>query len=482
MLDGGTRSCNDKRMTQLHRSLWLEQAYTGSTDAPGLSGGDHADVAIIGGGYLGLWTAILLKEREPSLDVVIVEKDVCGGGASGRNGGFVLSWWPKLATLVKLAGEREAIELAQASEQAISEIEEACERYHIDAQFVRGGWLWTAATEVQRGAWNPVVELCDRLGVQPFQSLSSEEIARRTGSPVHLEGVFEPSAATVHPGYLVRGLARVAQQLGVRIYENSPMIELDRRRPAVIRTPNGALTADIVVLATNAHAAGMRELHRKIVAVTSDMVSTPPIPERLEEIGWTGGECISDSQLQIHYYRTTADGRIAFGKGGWGIAMGGRMGSNFDRDSSRAADVTKGFRRLYPALSDVAIAHDWSGPIDRSPTGIPLFGNLGGRPHILYGVGFSGNGVGPTRLGGRILADLVLGETDGIAGCALVNGKPGSFPPDPIRYVGAHVVRTGVAAKERAEAVGKKPSRLANALARLAPAGMIPKKGQNDAD
>ncbi|MGI9117406.1 MAG: NAD(P)/FAD-dependent oxidoreductase [Gaiellales bacterium] len=467
-------------MAEQHRSLWLEQAYTGSTDAPPLTGGDKADVAIVGGGFTGLWTAILLKEREPGLDVVIVERDVCGGGASGRNGGFVLSWWPKLSTLVKLAGEREAVEIAQASEDAITEIAEACERYSIDAQFRRGGWLWTAATEVQRGSWTPTVELCERLGVHPFQRLSPDEVARRTGSSVHLEGVLEPSGATVHPGYLVRGLTRVAQQLGVRIYEHTPMVELDRRRPAVIRTPNGALTADTVILAINAHSAGVRELHRKIVAITSDMVSTPPIPDRLEEIGWTGGECISDSQLQIHYYRTTADGRIAFGKGGWGIAFGGRMGRGFERDEKRAADVTRGFRRLYPNLADVPIDHDWSGPIDRSPTGIPLFGNLGGRPHILYGAGFSGNGVGPARLGGRILADLALGERDGLAGSALVNGQPGSFPPDPIRYVGAHVVRTGVAAKEAKEAVGKEPSRVASFLAGLAPGGMIPKQGKPD--
>ena len=468
-------------MTAPHRSLWLDQAYTGSTDAPVLSGGDHADVAIVGGGFLGLWTAILLKEREPGLDVVIIEKDICGGGASGRNGGFVLSWWPKLATLVKLAGEQEGIELAQASEDAITEIEEACAKYHIDAQFRRGGWLWTAATEAQRGAWEPVLAQCDALGKQPFTRLAPEEVARRTGSPVHLEGVFEASAATVHPGYLVRGLVRTARNLGVRVFENSPMIELDRRRPAVIRTPQGALTADVVVLAVNAYAAGMRELHRKIVAISSDMISTPAIPARLEEIGWTGGECISDSQLQVHYYRTTHDGRIAFGKGGWGIALGARMGESFDRDPTRAADVMRGFRRLYPSLADVPLEQDWSGPIDRSPTGIPLFGNLGGRPHILYGAGFSGNGVGPTRLGGRILADLVLDETEGLGGCALVNGRTGSFPPDPIRYVGAHAVRTGVAAKEAAEAAGRQPGRLALALARLAPAGMIPKQG-SDAD
>jgi len=266
----------------------------------------------------------------------------------------------------------------------------------------------------------------------------------------------------------------------VRIYENTPMVELDRRRPAVVRTPGGALTADRVVLAVNAHSAGIRELHRRIVAISSDMVATAPIPERLEEIGWTGGECISDSQLQVHYYRTTEDGRVAFGKGGWGIALGGRMGAGFDRDQRRAADVTRGFRRLYPNLADVPVAHDWSGPIDRSPTGIPLFGRLGGREHILYGAGFSGNGVGPARLGGRILADLAVGETDGLAGCALVDGHPGSFPPDPVRWIGAHAVRTGVAAKEAREAEGLQPGRIANALARLAPAGMIPKKGASD--
>ena len=473
--------CHHPAMAEPHRSLWLEQAYTGSTDRPALVGAERADVAIVGGGYLGLWTAILLKERDPAVDVVLIERDVCGGGASGRNGGFVLSWWPKLATLVKLVGEREAIDLARASEDAIGEIADACDRYGIDAQFRQGGWLWTAATDAQRGSWGPVVELCDRLGVQPFERLSPDEVARRAGSPVHLEGVLEPSGATVHPGYLARGLARVAQQLGVRIYERTPMLELDRRRPAVLRTPDGVVTADTVVLAVNAHAAGIRELHRRIVAITSDMVSTPPIPDRLEEIGWTGGECISDSQLQIHYYRTTADGRIAFGKGGWGIALGGRIGSGFDRDARRAADVTLGFRRLYPNLADVPIDHDWSGPIDRSPTGIPLFGNLGGRPHILYGAGFSGNGVGPARLGGRILAGLALGDRDGVATCGLVNGHPGSLPPDPIRYVGAHVVRTGVAAKEAREAVGRPPGRVAQMLAGLAPGGMIPKRGKQDA-
>ena len=465
-------------MPTAHRSLWLEQAYTGSTDRPALRGGDRADVAIVGGGFVGLWTAIKLKEREPGIDVVIIEKDICGGGASGRSAGEVLSWWAKLETLVKLVGEREALDLARVSEAAIDDVRADCERYSIDAQFRRGGYLWTATTDVQRGSWLPVMELCDRLGVRPFVALAPDDVARRTGSPVHLEGVLDASAAQVHPGYLVRGLARVALQLGVRIYEHTPMVELDRRAPAVIRTPDGVVTADTVILAINAHAAGLRELHRQIVAISSDMVSTPPIPERLEQIGWTGGECISDSQVQIHYYRTTADGRITFGKGGWGIAFRGRLGPGFDRDAKRAADVTLGFRRLYPNLADVPIDRDWSGPIDRSPTGIPLFGNLGGRSHILFGAGFSGNGIGPSHLAGRLLAGLALGDRDGLAACGLVNGRPGALPPDPIRYIGAHVVRAGVAAKEAKEAVGQRPGRASEFLAGLAPGGMIPKRAK----
>lgn len=462
-----------------HRSLWLAQAQMGATLAPPLVGATRADVAIVGGGYLGLWTAIMLKERDPAIDVVVLERDVCGGGASGRNGGFVLSWWPKLSSLVKLAGPDEAVDLARASERAIDRIEDICERHRIDAQFRRGGWIWAAATDPQRGAWEPVLDQCRTLGVEPFRRLTPEEVARRTGSPAHLEGVFEASAATVHPGYLVRGLARVARQLGVRIYESTPMRELDRRRPAIIRTPQGAISADVVVLAINAWASGVRELHRRIVAISSDMVATAPIPDRLEEIGWTGGECISDSQIQVHYYRTTADGRIAFGKGGWGIALGGRIGRGFDRDERRAADVLRGFRRLYPALGDVPVEFDWSGPIDRSPTGLPLFGRLGGRSNIFYGAGFSGNGVGPTVVGAEILTALALGERDGIAGCALVSGNQGAFPPDPVRYVGAHLVRTGVASKEQAEAEGRPPSRWAVGLARLAPAGMIPKPSRD---
>ena len=252
--------------------------------------------------------------------------------------------------------------------------------------------------------------------MEAFRPLSPGEIARRSGSAVHRAGVFEASAATVQPALLARGLRRVALAAGVRIFEHTRVRSFGRGHPVVVRCDGGRLTADRLVVATNAWAAGLRELAGRLVAITSDMVMTAPAPDRLHAIGWTGGECITDSQMMVDYYHATRDGRVAFGKGGWGIAFGGRIGADFDRNARRARIVEADLRRTYPALADVPVTHDWSGPIDRTPTSLPLLGRLGGRPHILYGVGWSGNGVGPSVVGGRILASLALAKTTAGAG------------------------------------------------------------------
>lgn len=445
-------------------------------DAPFLEGDTRADVAILGGGYVGLWTALNVKRLEPSRDVVVLEQDICGGGASGRNGGFVLSWWPKLSSLARLCGETDAVRVARGSEAAIDEIGAFCDARGIDAHFRKAGWLWTATSAAQMGAWEGVVALCEKLGVGTFRRLAPEEIARRSGSAFHRAGVIELSAATVQPAALARGLRRAALEAGVRIHENTRVRSFDRRDPVRIVTDHGAVTAQRVAVATNAWAAGIPELARAIVAITSDMVVTAPAEERIRALGWSGGECITDSQTMVDYYHVTRGGRVAFGKGGWGIALGGRIGADFDRNARRARTVEEDFRRYYPGLADVPITHDWSGPIDRTPNSLPLLGRLGGREHIVYGVGWSGNGVGPSVVGGKILASLVLGRDDEWSRHPLVGRSVGRFPPEPIRYVGAHVVRAAVASKERAEMRGEKPARLAAQLARLAPAGLEDKK------
>jgi glycine/D-amino acid oxidase-like deaminating enzyme len=180
------------------RSLWLEEALAQDDDvAPELTGAVEADFCIVGGGYTGLWTALRLKELEPAASVVLLDADICGGGPSGRNGGFALTWWPKIETLIKRVGEGEAFRLMKASEDAIAEIGSFCADNGIDAHFHRGGWLWTATSPAQLGSWEEVIRIAEGHGEHPFEVLSAEEVQVRTGSPVHLGAAFEPTAATV---------------------------------------------------------------------------------------------------------------------------------------------------------------------------------------------------------------------------------------------------------------------------------------------
>lgn len=455
-----------------HRSFWLQEALAGECNDPcaPLYGTIRADLCIVGGGYTGLWTALQVKELDPSASVVLLEADICGGGASGRNGGMVLSWWPKIETLLERTDTEEARRLAQASEDAIAAIGAFCEREQIDAHFCQGGWLWTATSPAQQDAWAGAVRACERLGVEPFIPLSADEVRRRTGSPVHLGGVLEPSGATVQPALLARGLRRVALARGVQIFEHTPMIGLDRRA-GVVQTPSGAIEASAIVLATNAWAARIRELRRAIVPLGSDVVVTEPMPDVLTGSGWTAGESISNSRLMVHYYRTTRDGRIAFGRGGGQIAPLGRISTHFDLDPRLAGQVADDLCRLVPAARGVRIAQAWGGPVDRSHDGLPLFGRLPGRTPIWYGVGFSGNGVGPSYLAGKILAASVLERADEWATCSLARGVSGQFPPEPFRFVGGILVREAVRRKEEREDLGLGVDRLTRRLAALAPSG-----------
>jgi glycine/D-amino acid oxidase-like deaminating enzyme len=296
-----------------------------------------------------------------------------------------------------------------------------------------------------------------------------------------LSGVLETSGATVQPALLALGLRRVAIEMGVRIFEGSPMTRLEPfqssgERRVRVRSPAGSLVAHRVVLAMNAWAARFAQIRREILVVGSDIISTEPIPERLAEIGWDDGLCISDSRLLVHYYRTTTDGRIAFGKGGGVVGFDGRVGRRFDGRSPRQRQVERGFRFVYPVLSDVAVTSSWTGPIDRSRNGLPFFRSLEGHPDVFYGVGYSGNGVGPSFVGGRILASLALGLDDEWSGCGLVNLQPGRFPPEPARYVGALAIRGAIQHKERIEDSGGNVGPITRALVQLAPAGLVPTK------
>lgn len=463
--------------TYKHRSLWLRQALPGDPDESPLSDSSHADVSIIGGGFVGLWTALRLKELEPGLDIAILEADVCGGGASGRNGGMVLSWWPKASSLATLCGVDGAMELIGASTDAIDQIGEFCERFAPDAQFRMGGFIWSATAKAHIGAWDAVVSAADALNSSHvFEPLTPAETAIRTGSTAHIAGVFEKHAATVHPGHLVRALRRRCLEQGIRIFENSPVTAVEDGTTVTLRTDKGSMRSESVIIATNAWASGIKALRPYIFVISSDMIATEPAPDTLSQIGWTGGEGITDSQTLVCYYRTDDEGRVLFGKGGWAIGMGSWMPPAMERHSGRARLVTDDFRRYYPSFDSVRVLDDWAGPIDRTYNSLPIFGRLGKYSRIIYGVGWSGNGVGPSVVGAKILASLALDARDKWSENGLVHAGHRRFPPEPVRYIGAHLVREAIIKKERAEAQDKQPAKPLTLLASLAPSGLEDKE------
>jgi putative aminophosphonate oxidoreductase len=453
-------------------SFWLAEA-TPDGDVVPLEGDRSADVCIVGGGFTGLWTALRVREAEPAASVVVVEADLCGSGASGRNGGFAMSFWHHFTGLERVCGGDGAIWLARRSAEAVAEIGGFCEAHAIDARFRHDGWLWTATNESQLGAWDSTIAAIARHGEAPFAEVERDDLVRRRGSNRHLAGVFEATSATLQPALLARGLLRVARERGIEVFERSPMRSLERSRPPVVRTPRGSVRAQHVVIAMNAWGGRLRELRRAFVTVASDIVITEPAPDELERLGWRDGVSVSDSRLMVHYYRTTTDGRVAFGKGGGRLAFGARLGPSWHGRAPGEELVAERMRAIYPALRAVPLAASWTGPIDRAYDGLPFFTTLG-RPDIVAGAGYSGNGVGPSVLGGRILASLALGRDDDWARCGLVRPPPPGIPPEPLRYAGGRLVRGAVARKERAEDDARRPALLDRALARLAPAGLVP--------
>ena len=458
------------------RSWWLREALAtepaslaADVAAPPLAGEQRADVAILGGGYTGLWTAIRLRELEPSLRVVVIESDICGGGASGRNGGFVTGWWDELPGLIGLAGEREAVRTAEALDASIADMHGFSEANGIDAWWTEQGFVSVSAAPAQDGSWRDATDACERAGHgDRWRPLTRDQVAAYARSPVFREGAFMPGAATVQPAALARGLRRVALERGVVIHERTRVEHFsDRLVKTSSAEGDSVLVADQVVVALNAWAAAWPQFGRRLVTWSSYVVLTEPIPDRLAEIGWTGGEGIADSRFTLHYGRTTPDGRIALGGGGGRAGFGGRIGRAFTSDEGSARRAAEGLRRWFPGLAGVRIEDAWGGPIDVDDSHRPWFGTLGGGVH--FGLGYSGNGVAPSALGGRILASLALGRTDEWTSLPIVGERatPRAFPPEPFRFVGARAFREAIGIRERAEEAGRRPNRLVREISRM---------------
>jgi glycine/D-amino acid oxidase-like deaminating enzyme len=449
------------------RSWWLREALAAEKDAgprPPLAGDIIADVVIVGGGFTGLWTAYFLTQAKPDLKVVILEQDICGGGPSGRNGGFASGWWDELDGLISLYGQVEAVRACRAISASIDGIGEFCSTHGVDAWFKHAGYLFAATAPQHEVLCRDMVHLAREVGVpDELRALSPQEVKARCESPAFRSGAFMKDGASVQPALLARGLRRVVLERGVTIHEGTPVTRLDAGPPAVAITPGGSVRAPRAVLALNAWAVGWPQLRRRLVAWSSYMVLTARAPEKLAEIGWLGGELVTDLRTSVRYFRTTPDGRIAFGGGGGRASS--RIDDSFTRDMRAVQEAAEGFRRLFPSFSDVPLEDAWGGPIDVSPTHLPSFGSL--EPgNLFYALGYTGNGVAPSNLAGRVIADLVVGADTDSTRLPMVNRKPRLFPPEPLRSIGAAVVRRAIIAKDTAEETGGRPNLVMSAIAR----------------
>jgi len=445
----------------LGRSWWLREAlarpeFEGEPTPP-LASDTRADVVILGGGYTGMWTAWSLKERDPEIDVVLLEQDICGSGPSGRNGGFVDGWLGNVADLIATFGEADAKVLIDAVAPSVDEIEVWCRTNDVDAWCRKGGDLAVATNDLQIGRWRSTIEAAQRLGFADWiHELSADEVRARCAGPSFVGGMIIPHAATVHPARLARGLRGALLARGVRIHEGTPVTRFGAATPAIAETPGGTVRASEAVIALGAWATSWRRFRPYLTIRGSYMVVTEPAPERLADLNWTGGEAVRDQRASIHYLRTTPDGRIAIGLGGVQRGLARDVGPSLAFDEGFVRKVAGDLHELFPSFADVPIAAGWGGPINVSGLNLPFFGTTApGTVH--HGLGYTGNGVAPSHLGGKILASLALHADDELARLPIVGRTPKRFPPEPIRSPGMLVANTAIWHKDDTEAVGGSP-------------------------
>ena len=431
---------------------------------PRLEGSIEADLAVVGGGYLGLWTALLAKERDPDLDVVLLEGATCGHAASGRNGGFCEASLTHGFGNGRTRWPDELDELIALGHDNLNGIRATIDRHGIDCDFVQAGSLAVATQPHQVDPLRAEYAEMREHGLDPVW-LDRDQLRERLDSPTFLAAVHERHAAIVEPARLAWGLRAACLSLGVRIHEHTPVTGVRRRGAGVeVATRNGRVTARHVVLATNAYPPLLRRLRLMTVPVYDyALVSEPLSADQRDAIGWRGREGLSDTGNQFVYSRTTRDGRILWGGYDAIYHYGSAIRPEYDARPETFQVLADGFFRTFPQLGGLRFTHAWGGMIDTCTRFTAFYGTaLGGR--VGYALGFTGLGVGATRFAGDVVLDLLAGADTPRTRLEMVRTKPVPFPPEPIRWAGIEATRRSLA---RADANGGKENVWLKAMDRL---------------
>ena len=448
-------------------SLWLDQVRNDLTPRPPLAGDTQVDVAIVGAGYTGLWTAYYLLKADPRLRVALVEKEIAGFGASGRNGGWCSALFA--ASREKVArryGRHAAVAQQRAMFETVDEVGRVAEAEGIEADFVKGGTLTLATSRTQIDRVRRLVrdDLEWGFGSSDYRWLDPSEVKARVRAAEVWGARFTPHCARLHPGRLVRGLAAAVEGLGASIYETTTATGIDRGRVA---TSGGTVRAEVVVQATEGYTATLRRSHRRLLPLYSLMIATEPLPSSVwEEIGWRGNETIHDGRHLLIYAQRTPDDRIAIGGRGAPYHYGSRVTDHNDREPRVHEGLVGVLRSLFPQAADASITHRWGGCL-----GVPRdwFSSVGldRSTGMAWAGGYVGDGVSTSNLAGRTLRDLILQRDSELTRLPWVNHRSRSWEPEPFRWLGVNLGLKAMAQADRVEERTGRPSRRAELIKRL---------------
>ncbi len=437
-------------------SLWLDSVDDDLSPRPSLGGDREVDVAIVGAGYTGLWTAYALLGHDPGLRVALLEREIAGFGASGRNGGWCSDLFPvSWERVVREKGADAQRRMHRALVDGIDDVAATAAREHIEADIVKGGCLAVALTALQES------EL--RAEVTASQEREDADLALRwldrdeADARIRIAGSrgahYTPNCARLHPGKLVRGLARAVERAGAEIFERTEVIEL---QPHAAVTSRGTVRAQTVVRATEGYTPRFRADHRAILPLYSLMVATAPLSDGAwAEIGWSRGETLHDGRHLIIYGQRTADNRIAFGGRGAPYHFGSRVSDSFDRRPAVFSALEQTLHDLLPQTRGVPITHRWGGPIGIARDWYPSV-TIDRARGIATAGGYVGDGVTASNVAGRTLADLILSRDTELTRLPWVRHRSRRWEPEPLRWL---AVNLSVQAMRSADAVERRTGR-----------------------
>lgn len=446
-------------------SFWLESCGDDLTPRAALEQSTEVDVAIVGAGFTGLWTAWYLLSKHPSLRVAIVEQHIAGYGASGRNGGWCTPEFPVTpAAAIEKFGRQTARDLQHAMFDAVNEVERVIRAEDLDVHWARGGALTVALGDYARPSLQESMATYAALGVdQHYQLLEADEVSQRIRINGARGGLLDKQSAVLHPGRLVRQLARRVERVGATIYEQTTVLDVQpaaHGRAARLVTTNGDVVAtEAIVLAGEAYLSRLRQTHRRVLPVYSLIALTEPLSdERWAAIGWDGRETVSSTRLSVDYLQRTADGRILFGGRGAPYHFASRIKDAYDHHAPTHDWLKRMSTQWFPQLTDVRFSHVWGGPLGVTRDWTPNF-VFDPVSRIAAAYGYVGHGVSTANLAGRILTDLISAQPSAVTALPIVQHVSPNWEPEPFRWLGARYVQAGLErVDERAEIFGQAPT------------------------